>query len=344
MASVKLPKKSRKDSDEFTTFWDYFEDLSLSRINGEINKMTKAAMVQLLRKNGLNTKGVKEVLNRRLKNYYWKQRADCVDLSLRSQCYKHFIVIDFEATCEKRNGPEYIHEIIEFPAILMDAESGNIIDEFHSYCRPTLNSTLSEFCVSLTGICQSDVDKAPEFPDVLENFEEWLKERNLLTRRNAAFITDGPWDFSRFLNIQSAVSDISYPKWAKRWINLKKAYGNFYKINRPKLEVMLSNLGLKFKGRLHCGIDDAKNICKVVARLIDDGCVLQVNERLNAGRLESITEKERQKLSIVSRLDSDGHKSHDDHDSDKENAEQSIQTVEEEEVVHLAHKLSQSAL
>lgn len=122
-----LPKKSRKDNDECTASWDYFEDLTLSRINGEVNKMAKVAMVQLLRKNRLNTKGVREVLSRRLKNYYWKQRADRVDITSRSQCYQHFIVIDFEATCEKYNAPSYIHEIIEFPAILIDAESGVIV-------------------------------------------------------------------------------------------------------------------------------------------------------------------------------------------------------------------------
>lgn len=100
---------------------------------------------------------------------------------------------------------------------------------------------------------------------------------------------------------------------------------------------MLSNLGMKFKGRLHCGIDDAKNICKVVARLIEDGCVLQVNERLNAGSLESITEKEREKLTLNSRL------RYDDQGSDKENSKQSSQTVEDEEVAHLAQSLSRSA-
>jgi inhibitor of KinA sporulation pathway (predicted exonuclease) len=46
------------------------------------------------------------------------------------------------------------HEIIEFPAVLVDTTSQAIVDEFHMYCRPEVNPILSEFCVNLTGIRQ----------------------------------------------------------------------------------------------------------------------------------------------------------------------------------------------
>jgi len=39
------------------------------------------------------------------------------------------------------------------------------------------------------------------------------------------------WDFSRFLNVQCCLSEIKYPRWAKKWINLKKIYGNFYGVS-----------------------------------------------------------------------------------------------------------------
>lgn len=35
---------------------------------------------------------------------------------------------------------------------------------------------------------------------------------------------------SKFLNIQCRISRIKYPSFAKKWINIRKSYGNFYKV------------------------------------------------------------------------------------------------------------------
>ncbi len=61
------------------------------------------------------------------------------------------VVIDFEATCEERNPVDYQHEIIEFPAVLVDTRGGGegednkprVVDVFHEFCRPTINPVLS---------------------------------------------------------------------------------------------------------------------------------------------------------------------------------------------------------
>lgn len=74
---------------------------------------------------------------------------------LRNQYnYDFLVVIDFEATCEKENAEDFQHEIIQFPAVLVDVQQQVIVDEFNSYCKPKINPQLSEFCTSLTGISQ----------------------------------------------------------------------------------------------------------------------------------------------------------------------------------------------
>lgn len=35
---------------------------------------------------------------------------------------------------------------------------------------------------------------------------------------------------SKFLHIQCRLSRIRYPHFAKKWINIRKSYGNFYKV------------------------------------------------------------------------------------------------------------------
>lgn len=87
-----------------------------------------------------------------------------------------------------------------------------------------------------------------------------------------------PWDIQRFLSKQCEINELPLPRWGRRWINLRKAYCNFYDCKRLNLNQMLLNLGLEFEGRPHCGLDDSKNIARIVCHLLEDGCCLKVNE------------------------------------------------------------------
>lgn len=96
--------------------------------------------------------------------------------------YDYICVVDFEATCEEDNPSDYLHEIIEFPMVLISTHTLEIVrwicDEgrivlllicriacndftfiiqvhtFQAYVKPELNPQLSDFCVKLTGITQ----------------------------------------------------------------------------------------------------------------------------------------------------------------------------------------------
>ena len=48
---------------------------------------------------------------------------------------QYLVVVDFEATCEDPNPSDYIHEIIEFPAVLYNVNS-----------KAVVNKCLSLFC------------------------------------------------------------------------------------------------------------------------------------------------------------------------------------------------------
>lgn len=66
-----------------------------------------------------------------MKHFYRKKKLQSVDKFTDKQFYKYFIVIDFEATCEEKNPPEYLHEIIEFPAVLIDAGSLQVVSKIY---------------------------------------------------------------------------------------------------------------------------------------------------------------------------------------------------------------------
>lgn len=258
--------------------------------NGHINRMTKDELRTRLQELKLDTRGVKDVMKKRLKSHYKKNKLNLSADVGGDTYYDYICVVDFEATCEEDNPPDFLHEIIEFPMVLINTHSLEIVDSFREYVKPEVNPKLSDFCVKLTGITQKMVDEADTFPEVLQRVVLWLQERDLGTKYKYAILTDGSWDMSKFLNIQCRVSRIRYPQFAKKWINIRKSYGNFYKVPRTqtKLSTMLEKLGLTYEGRPHSGLDDSQNIARIALRMLQDGCQLRVNERIHGGQLLNV--------------------------------------------------------
>lgn len=188
--------------------------------------------------------------------------------------FDYIMVIDFEATCEEPTPPNFLHEIIEFPVVVIDVQTRRVCNEFHSYVHPMGNPTLSTFCKQLTGIRQEDVDVAPTLPEVIRRFEGWYKNCFSSSARTI-FATDGPWDMRDFMYNHSVKRQgVVFPALFYQWIDIKSAFANFFHCPRGKIKHMLDYLGLPLEGRLHSGIDDSRNIAKIVIGLLIRGCSL----------------------------------------------------------------------
>ena len=183
----------------------------------------------------------------------------------------YYLCLDFEATCIENGNSDYIHEIIEFPVVLIDATSLEIIDQFHSFVKPEWNPILSSFCTQLTGITQEVVDKAPNFKKVLKSYEKWLSKYSHYPFKNILYITDGSSDFKVFLKYQCRLSNISIPIHMRRFQCCKSAFRKRKGRGNWKIQSMLNKIGLQHEGRLHSGIDDATNIARIWIHLITDG-------------------------------------------------------------------------
>jgi hypothetical protein len=72
------------------------------------------------------------VLKKRLKSFYKRKylARSAPKAKPKQSSYDCYIVIDFEATCEQ-NAVRYLHEIIEFPAVLVDASDGTVVSFWH---------------------------------------------------------------------------------------------------------------------------------------------------------------------------------------------------------------------
>ena len=86
----------------------------------------------------------------------------------------------------------------------------------------------------------------------------------------------------KFLPAQCTLSGIPVPGYASKWVNVRKHYRRYYKAEDFEtpvtLELILENLGMSFEGRPHSGIDDARNIARILVKMIKDGVDPKVND------------------------------------------------------------------
>ncbi|KAI1793925.1 exonuclease [Ganoderma leucocontextum] len=202
----------------------------------------------------------------------------------RTMRLRYLLILDFEATCDdtRRVVPRDESEIIEFPTLLYNVDENVVQDTFHEYVRPTRHPTLTSFCTDLTGIEQSTVDAADPFPSVWERYQEFLRKHDIMDQPgSAAYLTCGDWDLKTMLPQQlrlsgtqispnSTTGTLSAPY--NRWVNVKKSFQHHYGLKYAKgMAGMLKRAEMELEGRHHSGIDDCKNVLRIVQRMRKDG-------------------------------------------------------------------------
>ncbi|CBZ23979.1 conserved hypothetical protein [Leishmania mexicana MHOM/GT/2001/U1103] len=186
--------------------------------------------------------------------------------------YDYLLVLDFEATCEEHPPPNYLYEIIEFPVVVVDVRLQRVVAEFHRFVRPRYKRELSPFCKKLTGMRQEDVDAAASLEEVVRQFERWLSH-TLPPHARCMFVTDGPMDLREFMYYHSVSRQgIRFPSLFYQFIDVKQTFACFFRCSQGKIKAMLEVLHLPFEGRLHSGLDDARNIASIVIGLLHYGC------------------------------------------------------------------------
>lgn len=206
--------------------------------------------------------------------------------------------MDFEATCFEKPYNRNNQEIIEFPAVLLDLETGKVEKEFHRYLRPIFVPLLSNYCINLTGITQDIVDEGELFPDVLKDFVKWMKEtikeyklvlpkmKKTNVDGNCALLTWGNWDFLIQLRNECSRKKVRRPPFFNQWIDLKEIYiekGTFK--DQFTFGDALIQSGIEFVGRPHSGLDDARNTAMLAWKMHKEGSFLRLTRDLNANEL-----------------------------------------------------------
>ncbi|KFW04695.1 ERI1 exoribonuclease 2, partial [Eurypyga helias] len=185
---------------------------------------------------------------------------------------------------------------VEFPAVLLNASTGEIDAEFHAYVQPQEHPVLSEFCTELTGITQNQVDEGVPLNICLSQFLKWIQkiqnEKKIIFSSDISspstseanpctFVTWTDWDLGVCLQYECKRKQLRKPDILNSWIDLKATYRAFYNRKPKGLSGALQDLGIAFAGREHSGLDDSRNTARLAWRLICDGCVLKITKSLH---------------------------------------------------------------
>jgi len=172
--------------------------------------------------------------------------------------HAYFLVIDLEATCDdKSRMPRDETEIIEIGAVLVDSQTLLAVDEWQSFVRPVVHPVLTPFCTKLTSIVQSDVDAAPGLAVVSEALAAFIAKRDVL------FCSWGDYDRAQFVR-DTERHGVPNPV-AGPHFNIKEAFNQRVGSNKKRgVGQALSYTGLRFEGTAHRGIDDARNIARLL--------------------------------------------------------------------------------
>jgi 3'-5' exoribonuclease 1 len=151
-------------------------------------------------------------------------------------------------------------ETIEIGAVMVDRETLSIVDEFQTFIKPSRHPILTDFCIQLTSITQAQVDTAPTFPGAIDLWQPWLKQFD-----RTIFGSWGEYDRKQ-LQQDSKHHRIDLPDpVSSNHVNLKEIFSQAQGLNQRYGMVQALNLShIELTGTHHRGIDDARNISKLL--------------------------------------------------------------------------------
>jgi len=205
----------------------------------------------------------------------------------RKQPFRYLVVVDLEATCDYCPEPlvdaSVNSEIIEFPWVVLDTNTLEVIHEERYFVRPDYLLGVTPYCSALTGISQEMVAQSMKLSDVLDKFQDFVEQRFpdvSLGQQCKSFriLTDGMWDINIQLVIEAQRKGITLSWWLKEYFDLKVEFERFFpyfitKKQGQSLGHILQAFGLPFVGHHHSGLDDCKTIVQAVRCLINLGHV-----------------------------------------------------------------------
>ena len=192
----------------------------------------------------------------------------------------YVVILEFKTTCwDKGMEPlPRLQEIIEFPALLVDTCSGEIVSEFHEFVKPNIHRRLSKFCKHLSSLHQDTIDDSSPLIDVIGRHIDWLKKNGLEITPG-----DGGKKFSYMTcgdeNLKILPKQLNFhgPMWMclmlpcfQRSLDIQIIFADLV-VFELGISKMLKKLSLSYRGQPHSGMDACRNMQRILDQLIKRG-------------------------------------------------------------------------
>lgn len=174
------------------------------------------------------------------------------------------IIVDLEATCWELDGDyqKQRSEIIEIGICKLNTETGTITANEGILIKP-VTSEISEFCTQLTSITPQMVE---EHGISLNEACSALEKR--YNSKQLTWASYGAYDRT-MLKEQCRKFGIRYPM-SEHHINVKVLFSEIHGLAKGiGMARALRMLNLPLEGTHHRGVDDAKNIAKILHNLVE---------------------------------------------------------------------------
>lgn len=168
------------------------------------------------------------------------------------------LIIDLEATCWKGEIPEgEKHEIIEIGICELNKHTGEITKNKGILVKPT-QSKVSSFCTELTTITQELLDtEGVSFEEAIAILKEDYQSDQFM------WASYGQYDLN-MLKRQCKAQKVVYPL-SNQHINVKEFFAETKGLShKVGMNEALEILDIPLEGTHHRGVDDVKNIAKIL--------------------------------------------------------------------------------
>ena len=171
------------------------------------------------------------------------------------------LVIDLESTCWDTDVPTgEVSEIIEIGICELNWKTGEVLRNEGILVKPKY-SKVSPFCTKLTTLTQEQVNGGVSYPEALQYLQEKYNPSSW------TWASYGDYDREQFKK-NDTLYGVSAPL-GKTHINVKNLFALKHNLGREVgLDKACSILGLTLEGTHHRGVDDAKNISKVLLEVL----------------------------------------------------------------------------
>lgn len=172
---------------------------------------------------------------------------------------KQYIFFDFEMLCSDQGMAFEKMEAIRLGAVKYELDSEEI-SYFDRFIRPENRNPLTNFCKTLTGIDDTDLQKASDFKDVFADFLEWIGGL-----KKSQYFSWSPSDLSRLKidSLKHGIPERTIRKIETRYTDFQEIFKKRVSKNNISVEDGLALYGLEFLGEKHNPMYDAYNTLRI---------------------------------------------------------------------------------